>query len=100
LHFPLCTVFSIDLCAYAIMSNHYHIVIRIDADEVKQWSDQEVARRWMRIFSEPLLMHQYLGNTDLTEPELEYVADLFTAWRNRLCDLSWFMRCLKVTKSH
>ena len=30
----------------------------------------------------------------LTELELEYVNDLFATWRHRLCDLSWFMRCL------
>jgi len=39
------SVFAVDLCAYAIMSNHYHIVIRINADEVKQWSNKEVAKR-------------------------------------------------------
>jgi len=76
------------------MSNHYHIVIRIDADAVNQWSDSEVAGRWLQIFSGPLLMHQYLSNTDLTEAELEYVAELLATWRHRLCDLSWFMRCL------
>ena len=90
----LCSAFAVDLCAYTIMGNHYHIVIRIDVDAVKQWTDIEVARRWMLIFSGPSLMHQYLGNADLTEPELEYVADLFASWRNRLCNLSWFMRCL------
>ena len=90
----LCSVYAVDLCAYAIMSNHYHIVVRIDVDEVKQWSDIEVAQRWMSIFSGPLLMHQYLGNADLTEPELKYIAELFACWRNRLSDLSWFMRCL------
>jgi len=90
----LCSVFAVDLCAYAIMSNHYHIVIRIDAEQVKTWSDEEVARRWMQIFSGPLLMHQYLGSADLTETELERVAELFSAWRERLTNLSWFMRCL------
>ncbi len=90
----LCSVFAVDLCAYAVMSNHYHIVIRIDADAVKQWTDQEVASRWMQIFSGPLLMHQYLANADLTNPEREHVAELFATWRNRLFDLSWFMRCL------
>ena len=90
----LSSVFAIDLCAYAVMSNHYHVVIRINAEEVNQWSDEEVARRWMQIFSGPLLMHQYLTNADLTGTELEYVADLFATWRKRLCDLSWFMRCL------
>jgi REP element-mobilizing transposase RayT len=90
----LCSVFAVDLCAYAIMSNHYHVVVRIDVEQVKQWSDIEVARRWMQIFSGPLLMHRYLGNADLTELELEYVADLISTWRHRLADLSWFMRCL------
>jgi REP element-mobilizing transposase RayT len=90
----LCSVFAVDLCAYAIMSNHYHIVIRIDADQVTEWSNEEVASRWMQIFSGPLLMHQYLGNADLTETELEWISELFATWRNRLCDLSWFMRCL------
>jgi REP element-mobilizing transposase RayT len=90
----LCTVFAVDLCAYAIMSNHYHIVVRIDADQVKNWSDEEVVRRWLQIFSGPLLMHQYLDNADLTAMESEWVAELITIWRERLCDLSWFMRCL------
>jgi REP element-mobilizing transposase RayT len=90
----LCSVFSVDLCAYAIMSDHYHIVIRINADNVRQWSDEEVARRWMQIFSGPLLMHQYLMNASMTTTELKCVADLLATWRERLCDLSWFMRCI------
>jgi REP element-mobilizing transposase RayT len=90
----LCTVFAVDLCAYAIMSNHYHIVIRIDAEQANAWSDEDVAKRWMRVFSGPLLMHQYLDNADLSATELEYVSGLFTTWRSRLCNLSWFMRCI------
>jgi REP element-mobilizing transposase RayT len=90
----LCSVFAVDLCAYAIMSNHYHIVVRIDVDEAMSWSDEEVAQRWMQIFSGPLLMHQYLGNADLTDTELECIAELFASWRERLADLSWFMRCI------
>jgi len=90
----LCSVFSIDLCAYAIMSNHYHIVVRINAEEIKQWTDEEVASRWMKVFSGPLLMHRYRMNTSLTKVELKFVADLLATWRKRLCDLSWFMRCI------
>ena len=90
----LCSVYAIDLCAFAIMSDHYHVVLRIDAEQAKQWSDIEVARRWMQIFSGPVLMHQYLGNADMTDPELDNVANLISTWRHRLADLSWFMRCL------
>ena len=90
----LCSVFAVDMCAYAIMSNHYHIVVRIDAEQVNAWSDEEVAQRWMKIFRGPLLMHQYLGNADLTRTEHQWVEELFATWRERLCDLSWFMRCI------
>ena len=90
----LCSVFAVDLCAYAIMSNHYHIVVRINSTCVDEWTDEEVAHRWMQIFSGPLLMHQYLANADLTRAELKCVADLFATWRERLANLSWFMRCI------
>ncbi len=90
----LSSVFAIDLCAYAVMSNHYHVVVKIDADRVKQWSDKEVAKRWLQLFSGPMLMHRFLANVDLTVVEQAGVADLFSSWRNRLCDLSWFMRCI------
>jgi hypothetical protein len=48
----------------------------------------------MQLFSGPLLMRQYLGNADLTATELEWIAERFATWRERLGDLSWFMRCL------
>ena len=41
----LCTIFSIRVRAYAVMSNHYHLVLRVDPEAVKQWSDQEVIQR-------------------------------------------------------
>jgi REP element-mobilizing transposase RayT len=90
----LSSVFAVDLCAYAIMSNHYHIVVRINVDEVKQWTDEEVANRWMQIFKGPLVMHQYLTNASISKTELKCVADLLVTWRERLSDLSWFMRCI------
>ncbi len=90
----ICSVFSVDLCAYAIMHNHYHIVVRINTARVDKWTDEEVAHRWMQVFAGPLLMHQYLANADLTRAELKSVAELLAIWRERLADLSWFMRCI------
>ena len=87
-------VFAIKVCAYAIMSNHYHIVVRIDADSTTHWSDEEVTRRWLQIFTGPMLMRRYLAGVKLTSGELKCVAELLVTWRERLADLSWFMRCL------
>ena len=90
----LCSVFSVNLCAYAIMNNHYHTVVRIDVDAMTQWTDEEVARRWLQIFTGPILMHRYLAGVELGSGELQCVAELIATWRERLTDLSWFMRCL------
>jgi len=90
----LCSVFAVDLCAYTIMATHYHVVIRISIDEVEHWSDEEVAKRWTQIFTGPLLIHRYLANANLTSGELKCVTELLSTWRERLADLSWFMRCI------
>lgn len=38
-------VFSLDICAYAIMSNHYHVVLYIDKEHVDNWNIYEVIER-------------------------------------------------------
>ena len=90
----LCSVFSIDLCAYAIMNNHYHIVVRVDVETVSQWTDEEVVRHWLQLFTGPALIHRYLAGAKLSGGEIKCIADVVATWRERLADLSWFMRCL------
>ena len=90
----VCSVFAIDLCAYAIMNNHYHMVVKIVTSRANNWTDEEVAQRWLQLFSGPLLMHRYAGGADLTKAELAFVAALLTTWRERLASLSWLMRCI------
>ena len=46
----------IDICAYAVMSNHYHLVLKIDDQGAKELSDGEVIERWTRIFNGPVLV--------------------------------------------
>ena len=69
-------------------------MVRIDAAEIKQWSDREVAERWTQLFSRPAEIHRYLDNSHLTVLEQVRVGELISTWRSRLQDLSWFMRCL------
>jgi REP element-mobilizing transposase RayT len=90
----VCSVFAVDLCAYAIMSNHYHIVVKINPAMAAAWSQEEVARQWMQLFAGPYVMHRYLAGSELTEIELKQVEEVLAEWRKRLADLSWLMRCI------
>jgi hypothetical protein len=38
----LAGIFAIDVAAFAVMSNHYHLVVRIDTTRAKAWSREEV----------------------------------------------------------
>ena len=46
----LASVFGIDCLTYTVMSNHIHVILRSRPDIVRGWSDNEVARRWLRLF--------------------------------------------------
>ena len=87
-------VFSIDICAYAVMSNHYHLVLRIDAEQAGSWEAEEVIRRWKALFSLPVLVERYQRGEATTKAEMLAVNKLLKRWRSRLMDISWYMRCL------
>lgn len=90
----LADVFAIDIAAYAVMSNHYHVVLHVDPARSATWSDDEVIQRWTRIYRGSLLAQYYLGGKVLSDAEQSLLASLVARWRRRLCNLSWFMRCL------
>ena len=46
----LSEVFAIDVCAYAIMSNHYHVILHVDTDKAMHWEQDEVIERWRQLF--------------------------------------------------
>ena len=56
----LAGVFAVDVAAYAVMSNHFHQVVRVDAERAQAWSDVEVLRRWTKLYTGPELVQQYL----------------------------------------
>ena len=85
------SAYSIDVCAFAVMSNHYHLVLRVDAERAGQWTDDEVLERWCRLYKGPLLVQRYLAGDTLLPAQLDTVADSAKVFRERLSDLSWFM---------
>jgi REP element-mobilizing transposase RayT len=90
----LATIFAIDICAYAVMSNHLHVVVKVDADKVKHWSDKDVLVQWHKGFKGTLLTQKFVKDEDLNEFERKTVNDCITQYRQRLVDISWFMRSL------
>lgn len=46
----LASLFALDVCAYAVMSNHYHIVLKHCPEKADQWRDAAVIERWTSLF--------------------------------------------------
>ena len=85
-------VFAIDCCAYAVMSNHYHVMPCIDEEKAKAWDNREVLRRWGELYSLSYLTDKYYRFESLTKAELDAVYVNIELYRDRLMDISWFMR--------
>lgn len=90
----LASVFGIDVLTYAILSNHLHIVARTRPDVVREWSDKEVALRWLRIFPGCRIDEQLADPTTNAVDTLANNPERIKQIRVRLSDPSWFMKAL------
>ena len=82
------------------MSNHYHVVLKINHELARDLSDEEVIGRWTSLFSMPLLIKKHLDKQYDGDYEFEKAKEIIQQWRERLADLSWFMRCLNEFIAH
>ncbi|MEL0658165.1 transposase [Psychromonas arctica] len=90
----LASLFNIDICAYAIMSNHYHLVLHIDEALNESLSHEEICYRWCQLYSKPILVERWQSEQIVSEAENKAALAIIEGWRGRLVDISWFMRCL------
>ncbi len=90
----LAGIFSIDVCAYAVMSNHTHVVLHVDRDMTQEWSLREVVERWHQLFAGTLISQAFLSDKPLHEAQETELSRQAEVWRKRLMSISWFMRCL------
>jgi REP element-mobilizing transposase RayT len=90
----LTDTFAIELCAYALMSNHYHLVVKLSPGRTNNWSDREVIERWTTVYAGTAAARRYLNHEPLDDAEKAEVSRNIQTWRARLGDLSWFMRSL------
>jgi len=88
--FELCNIFSVEIYAYAILDNHYHIVLHLDPLAPLSWSKDEVAERWLCAFSgtgNP----QFAKQRELKKQAIIADKAKIKLYRERLGSLSWFM---------
>ena len=90
----LSSIFTIDICAYAVMSNHYHLVLKVNKIEADDLSDIDVAMRWKQLFNGHVMVDRWLTMSDITQAEKTQALKIVQTWRGRLYDLGWYMRCL------
>ncbi len=90
----LSSVFAIDIAAYAIMSNHYHLVVRVNRELALSWSAEEVIEKWYRLYKSNVLVDRYRKGEEMSDAELKAVNNLVSLWRQRLHNISWFMKNL------
>ena len=90
----LSQIFAIDVCAYAIMSNHTHLVLFVDEQLAKTWSTEEVLKRWHQLFKGTLLTQQYCRGEEIPDHLMMSLLETVDVYRQRLMDISWFMRIL------
>ena len=64
-------IFAIDICSYAIMSNHYHVVLHINNKQAKSWSFDEVINQWHKLCGSSVFSQRYLQGHKLIKAERE-----------------------------
>ena len=79
--FELQAIFAIDICAYAVMSNHAHLVLSVQQDIALAWDDKEVATRWLKLFGGKPLVRSFVADEKLSEAQLSAVSSMIEKYR-------------------
>ena len=91
----LARFFSVDIQAYAVMSNHLHLVVHYDPNQCLGWSDEEVARRWVGAFPSRSEGELSVALQKARESKIASDKSVVSRLRSQLGSLSFFMKYLK-----
>jgi len=90
----LSDVFFLDLVAYAVMSNHFHVLLFIDQSTKDEATVEDIVNRWHQIHQGNPVSVKFINNEPL-EPHERLQLDVFVDLRReRLASISWFMRVI------
>ena len=87
----LAEIFAVAVGGFSVLDNHLHLLVRLDPDVAKTWSDEDVVRRWGKLFAprdksrKPLPVSK--DRIEMRLKDARWVA----AARERLQSLSWFI---------
>ena len=87
-------MFAIDIAAYAIMSDHYHLVLRIDTELAQSWTLEDIFTQYSALHSCHTIVQQCLDGVELTLAQMIIVYQLAETYRERLSSISWFMKLM------
>jgi hypothetical protein len=88
----LADIFAISVGGFAILDDHLHLLVRLDPVLGQGWTNEEVVRRWGRLFPPRDKARQALPVTeDWVQARLEEPGWVART-RQRLQSLSWFMK--------
>ena len=91
----LAGIFSISVAGFSVLDNHLHVLVRIDPATADGWSDEEVVRRWGRLFPPRGAGRKALPVTEDWVKQQLQKPEWVRKTRERLQSLSWLMKCLK-----
>ena len=87
--------FAVSVCGFAVMDNHLHVLVRLDAGGARSWSAEEVVRRWFVAYPPKTPIGKEIK---ITQALIDYHvkdAKRIELLRERLASLGWFMKALK-----
>ena len=91
----LAEIFAVSVGGFSVLDNHLHVLVRLDPGLAQGWSDEEVVRRWGRLFPPRDKSRRPVPvSDDWVQWRLKDTRWVARA-RQRLQSLSWFMKCLK-----
>jgi len=82
---------AVQVGGFAMMDNHLHLLVRIDAEAATAWSAVDVARRWFALHPP----RRVAGADDAWLTTHASRPDWVTAHRKKLCSFSQFVKDLK-----
>ncbi len=84
----LASLFDIDVAAFVVMSNHYHVVLHVDAEACKNADPKDIVRKRHQLCNGKYVSRRYLEGDALKQHELDLIDTLIKSWRSRLFDIS------------